>query len=97
MIDEGYEDVYQLDGGIVKYLELYKDDGLWEGSLYVFDKRLKTNSSNSTKVIGQCSHCGESTADYINCANKACNELVLVCRDCTKGNKFSCSKCLVNT
>ena len=31
----GFKDVYQIDGGIVKYGEAYGDDGLWEGSLRV--------------------------------------------------------------
>lgn len=37
MKNKGFKEVYQIDGGIVKYGETYKDDGLWEGKLYVFD------------------------------------------------------------
>jgi len=43
MKKRGFTDVYQIDGGIVKYGETYKDDGLWEGSLRVFDDRLVVN------------------------------------------------------
>ena len=39
MRSRGFGEVYQLDGGIVRYGEEYGDDGLWEGSLYVFDGR----------------------------------------------------------
>ena len=37
MVNRGYKEVYQIDGGIVKYGEAFKDNGLWEGKLYVFD------------------------------------------------------------
>ena len=40
MTSRGFGEVYQLDGGIVRYGETFGDDGLWEGSLYVFDKRI---------------------------------------------------------
>ena len=39
MVSRGFGEVYQLDGGIVRYGERFGDDGLWQGSLYVFDKR----------------------------------------------------------
>ena len=39
MRSRGFGEVYQLDGGIVRYGETFGDDGLWEGSLYVFDGR----------------------------------------------------------
>ena len=40
MVSRGFGEVYQLDGGIARYGEEYGDDGLWEGSLYVFDRPL---------------------------------------------------------
>ena len=42
MKNRGFNEVYQIDGGIVRYGEKYGNDGLWEGSLYVFDKRMHT-------------------------------------------------------
>jgi len=93
MIDVGYKDVYQLDGGIVNYLNKYADDGLWEGSLFVFDKRMTLKSSPNTKVIGACQHCGASTDNYQNCSIKTCNELILVCSDCSH-KLTTCTKCL---
>lgn len=42
MKKRGFKEVYQIDGGIVKYGQKYGDDGLWEGKLYVFDGRLVT-------------------------------------------------------
>jgi len=79
----GFKEVYQIDGGIVKYGEKYADDGLWEGSLYVFDGRMGTKFSDKAVNIGQCIHCEKETSNYENCANKACNDLVLICENCS--------------
>ena len=41
MLNQGFENVYQLKGGILKYLEtIPKEDSLWSGSCFVFDGRL---------------------------------------------------------
>lgn len=93
MIDQGYSDVYQLDGGIVKYLEEFGDQGLWEGSLFVFDKRMAVRASNNSKLIGRCVHCAEPTDSYQNCSNLACNELILVCNNCLY-KTTTCTNCL---
>jgi UPF0176 protein len=82
MKNRGFTDVYQMDGGIVKYGEKYGDDGLWEGSLYVFDDRMGVEFSDHAKVIGECIHCGGATSNYENCALKSCNDLVLICESC---------------
>jgi len=82
MKQNGFNEVYQIDGGIVKYGETYGDEGLWEGSLYVFDDRMGTKFSAQAKDIGSCVHCGAKTSNYENCANEACNDLVLICETC---------------
>lgn len=82
MKKRGFKDVYQIDGGIVKYGEAYGDDGLWEGSLRVFDNRMTVDFSDHTKTIGVCTHCQGKTSNFENCANVACNDLVLICEDC---------------
>lgn len=82
MKKRGFQEVYQVDGGIVKYGEAYGDDGLWEGSLYVFDDRVTTQFSDKAKNIGDCVHCAAKTSRYINCAVKTCNKHILVCDDC---------------
>ena len=91
MKNRGFSDVYQLDGGIVKYGETYKDEGLWEGSLYVFDGRMGVKFSDQATDIGECVYCGGKTSNYENCANKACNELILVCQDCRQ--QTYCTSC----
>lgn len=82
MKKRGFKDVYQIDGGIVKYGEAYGDDGLWEGALRVFDDRMTVNFSDHTKTIGECTHCGGATSNFENCAFANCNDLVLICETC---------------
>lgn len=82
MKKRGFNEVYQIDGGIVKYGEAYGDDGLWEGSLYVFDGRKRTTFTSKAKDIGACTHCGAKTSNYENCTNQRCNRLMLVCTPC---------------
>ena len=64
MKKRGFKEVYQIDGGIVKYGEKYADDGLWEGSLYVFDGRMNVKFSDKAKDIGECVHCGGKTSNF---------------------------------
>jgi len=91
MKNRGFKEVYQIDGGIVKYGQEYGDEGLWEGSLYVFDGRMGTSFSDKAKDIGECVHCGGKTSNYENCANQACNDLILVCTECCV--ETLCSSC----
>lgn len=95
MKKEGFKEVYQIDGGIVKYGEKYGDDGLWEGTLHIFDDRMQHRFSDKSKDIGQCVHCDGKTSRYINCSNIACNRLVLVCDNCDK--KTACADCIVSS
>lgn len=82
MKKRGFKEVYQIDGGIVKYGEAYGDDGLWEGALRVFDDRMTVNFSDHAKTIGECSHCAGKTSNFENCAWANCNDLVLICEAC---------------
>ena len=95
MKKRGFKDVYQIDGGIVKYGEAYGDDGLWEGSLRVFDDRMTVDFSDHAKVIGECIHCSSNTSNYENCAEPRCNQLVLICEDCIQdeGNLYHSMGC----
>ncbi len=98
MKKRGFEDVYQIDGGIVKYGEAYGDDGLWEGSLRVFDDRMTVDFSDHAKTIGECTHCSGPTSNFENCAFANCNDLVLICEDCKKNPEllFHTDACRVN-
>lgn len=84
LITQGFTDVYQLDGGIVSYMELYPNED-FEGKLYVFDKRVMMGfytDDPKHKVIAKCDYCSTTTENYINCGNKKCNKHILMCGDC---------------
>lgn len=83
MIQRGFEEVYQLDGGIVRYGETFGDDGLWEGSLYIFDNRMNQEFSDHSAVIGKCERCENPTSKFYNCNNLACRKLILLCEGCS--------------
>lgn len=91
MKNRGFKEVYQIDGGIVKYGEKYGDDGLWEGTLHIFDDRMNHRFSDKAKDIGTCVHCNGKTSNYENCSNVACNKLVLMCESCK--THTLCPKC----
>jgi len=91
MKNRGFREVYQIDGGIVKYGEKYGDEGLWEGTLHIFDDRMSHRFSDNAKDIGTCVHCSGKTSNYENCSNIACNKLVLMCENC-KTNTL-CANC----
>ncbi len=87
---EGFEKVYQLDGGIIKYGLQEKGD-LWKGKLFVFDDRLSIPiHPDKTEIISTCQSCGEKTDLYYNCANMDCNELFLSCLPCAEKNLGCC-------
>ena len=82
MINRGFTEVYQLDGGIATYGEKFGDTGLWDGSLYVFDNRMSMDFSEDAKVIAHCRECGASTKRMQNCSDLSCREQFVVCEDC---------------
>lgn len=84
MKNRGFKEVYQIDGGIVKYGEKFKDDGLWEGSLYVFDDRMQMDFSDKAKMIGECEICSAPTNRFRNCRTTTCHELILLCDGCNE-------------
>lgn len=91
MKDEGYEAVYQLSGGIIKYGQEVGNDH-WKGNLFVFDDRLVVPiSKEKSETIGKCRHCDQKTDACYNCANMDCNELFLSCPTCCKEHLGCCS------
>jgi UPF0176 protein len=83
MLNRGFSEVYQIEGGIVRYGEAYRDKGLWEGSLYVFDERMTINFSADATVIGDCDVCGSATSLVVNCANLDCRHRAIMCEACS--------------
>ena len=82
MTARGFDEVYQIDGGIVRYGETFGSKGLWEGSLYVFDQRMHIDFDDETRSLGRCTLCGETTSNYENCAAPSCTTLEVVCPGC---------------
>lgn len=94
LLHEGFQEVYQLHGGIIKYGKEAEGKD-FEGQCYVFDNRVavEVNTVNP-KVISTCYNCGEVTAKMINCANPECNEHFTQCDDCgTKLDGCCCEAC----
>ncbi|HEV7956695.1 MAG TPA: rhodanese-related sulfurtransferase [Marisediminicola sp.] len=81
MVNRGFAEVYQLDGGIVRYGETFGDGGLWQGSLYVFDDRLSIDFTDEADVVGRCYRCVAPTNTTANCAAPSCREQLVVCAE----------------
>lgn len=94
MKNRGFSDVYQLDGGIVRYGETFGNTGLWDGSLYVFDKRMHMEFGSGVESLGSCVECGERTPIFVNCSNLECRKQFLRCEACTEaGAHLECGEC----
>lgn len=92
MKKEGFEKVYQLDGGVIQY-GLDKGSEHWKGKLFVFDDRLAVPLGKEEPApISHCTHCGKPNDIYYNCANMDCNDLFLCCLDCLKAHRGCCSE-----
>lgn len=91
LLEQGFEDVYQLHGGIIKYgMEAGGED--FDGKCYVFDNRigLQINTVNP-KVISTCHICKENCDRMINCANASCNKHLAICISCGEKMEGTCS------
>jgi UPF0176 protein len=92
MVEQGFKDVYQLDGGIISYINKYPDT-YWEGSMFVFDDRkvVEPNTKEELKYIAQCEFCRKPTSYYINCHNIDCDKILIICHDCKVEKEYCCS------
>lgn len=95
MQQEGFNNVFQLEGGILNYLEAYPD-GAWEGECFIFDHRVSLdNKLQPSKTYGLCPHCGNPGKEIIHCSR--CAEKSVVCHHCLpKPNLATCSKNCAN-
>lgn len=88
---EGFEKVYQLEGGVIEY-GLKEGSDHWKGKLFVFDDRLVIPiSEEASAPIATCSLCQSSCDVYYNCANMDCNRLFVCCAPCLKMHQGCCS------
>jgi UPF0176 protein len=88
MRQRGFKDVYQLDGGIIKYAQKYPK-GAFKGECFVFDERMSVAFSEDAEKLGSCHFCEAATNAYINCAIASCNAMVLICNNC-KPSHMTC-------
>lgn len=91
LLQQGFQNVYQLHGGIIKY-GIEKGGEGFDGKCYVFDGRLTTDvNSVNPEVISKCYVCGELSDRMVNCANPDCNEHVAICETCGDKMEGTCS------
>ena len=90
---KGFKNVHQLEGGIIKYANDVKDQGIqnkYIGKNFVFDERRGERITND--IISVCHLCGEPADTHTNCANSACHLLFIQCEKCKKELDNCCSK-----
>ncbi len=89
LVTQGFTDVYQLDGGIVSYMEKYPNED-FKGKLYVFDGRVTMGfytDDAKHKIVGVCDACKEQSENYVNCANPVCHRHFIACFECLQKNE----------
>ena len=93
LIDNGYENVFQLNGGIIEYTRQVNENNIenkFIGKNFVFDNRLSERVS--AEIISNCHQCGKKSDKHTNCNNEACHLLFIQCEDCSKKYNGCCSK-----
>ncbi len=89
---KGYQNVFQLDGGIIEYARQVDQQGLpnkFIGKNFVFDERLGERISDD--IVASCHICGGSCDTHVNCANDGCHLLFIQCATCAEGYSGCCS------
>ncbi len=95
LVKNGFNDVYQLFGGIVTYMEKYPNED-FHGLLYVFDGRVTMGfnvTDSNHVVVGECKLCQAKTENYIDCKYIHCrgHRHILCCDNCEKTQGGYCS------
>ncbi|MFZ9582381.1 MAG: rhodanese-related sulfurtransferase [Crocinitomicaceae bacterium] len=88
----GFNNVYQLNGGIIKYANECKEQGLenkFIGKNFVFDERRAERVTDA--IISQCHQCGAPCDDHTNCAFEGCHLLFIQCETCKNSMDNCCS------
>lgn len=70
MLEEGFENVYHLEGGILKYLEeVPAEESMWNGDCYVFDERVGVNHELAPSEEAKfCPGCGHALTTKLRCS-----------------------------
>jgi predicted sulfurtransferase len=83
------KEVFQLKGGIHRYIEKYPQ-GYFRGKNYVFDDRIEVSANND--IVGTCELCAVPYDTYTNCLNATCNKHFIGCPDCVQKLADTCSE-----
>lgn len=89
----GFKNVFQLNGGIIKYAQEVKEQGIenkFIGKNFVFDERLGERITED--VIAVCHQCGKPCDDHTNCKNDGCHLLFIQCKECAEKYNNCCSE-----
>ena len=89
---KGFENVYQLEGGIIEYTRQVKEEGLkskFIGKNFVFDHRLGERITDD--IVANCHQCGTPCDVHTNCANEGCHLLFIQCETCAMAMEGCCS------
>jgi UPF0176 protein len=89
MVEQGFRNVFQLDGGIVTYAKdpTVRGEG-FEGDCFMFDDRLSVPVG---PPVSQCEECRKPSSRYVNCDNVDCNRLYFLCEYCEGRKGLACS------
>ncbi len=69
--EQGFDEVYHLKGGILKYLEeVPVADTLWEGECFVFDERVTVNLALEKGSYDQCNACRMPITEHDKASDK---------------------------
>ncbi|MCL4156075.1 UNVERIFIED_CONTAM: hypothetical protein GTU68_023018 [Idotea baltica] len=64
LLDQGFSEVFQLDGGILNYLaEVEPQTNRWEGECFVFDQRVSVDSKLEEGGYQQCFACRHAVTE----------------------------------
>ncbi len=89
----GFKNVFQLDGGIIRYAQEVKSLGLenrFIGKNFVFDERMGERITDD--IIAVCHQCGKPCDDHTNCKNDGCHLLFIQCIECREKYNGCCSE-----
>ncbi|MEM7110204.1 MAG: rhodanese-related sulfurtransferase [Bacteroidota bacterium] len=90
---KGFQNVFQLDGGIIEYVRQVNERGLenkFIGKNFVFDERLGERISDD--IISQCHQCGKPADKHTNCKNDGCHLLFIQCDECASKYDGCCTR-----
>ncbi len=91
---EGFDQVFQLEGGIVEYGKDPQVQGEgFEGKCYVFDGRVAVliNRAQPHRVVSRCIGCATTSDRYVNCRLSTCNARVFYCQSCEEQGPPCCN------